>query len=175
MVADVLDMQKRKKHSEETKRKIATSHMGIPPWNKGMKTSAETKAKISKANKGNKRPDLISFNTRPDIIEKRRKFLKGKKRPDLSGSSNPNWKGGITPINLLIRSSLEYRLWRISVFERDGYVCIFGGKEHGNKLIADHIKPFCLFPELRFAIDNGRTLCRECHKLIGWKGGHIKK
>ena len=87
-----------------------------------------------------------------------------------------NWRGGVTPINKLIRRSNEYKLWREAVFKRDRYQCIWGGKEHGNKLQADHIKSFSQFPELRFAIDNGRTLCHECHKktdTYGWKSLHI--
>jgi len=85
------------------------------------------------------------------------------KNETTAGEKNVNWKGGITPINEKIRKTNEYRIWRIAVFERDNYTCQTCGQV-GGKLHADHIKPFSLFPELRFAIDNGRTLCIECHK-----------
>lgn len=68
-----------------------------------------------------------------------------------------------------IRKSKEYKLWRKAVFERDDYTCIWCG-QRGGYLNADHIKPFALFPELRFAIDNGRTLCVDCHKKTGTWG-----
>lgn len=95
----------------------------------------------------------------------------------LAGENHYNWKGGITPLQMKIRNSMEYKLWRNAVFERDNYTCIWCGSRSGNgkriALAADHIKPFCDYPELRFAIDNGRTLCNDCHKKTDtylWKG-----
>ena len=99
----------------------------------------------------------------------------------MKGKKNPAWKGGITPINIRIRKSFEYRLWRESVFKRDNYTCIFCGKKFikgvtGRVILhADHIKPFALFPELRFAIDNGRTLCVDCHRTTDTYGGRNHK
>lgn len=91
------------------------------------------------------------------------------------GKNHHSWKGGITSENEKIRKSFEYRLWRKAVFDRDNYMCIWCGAKSGNGkaiiLQADHIKPFSLFPELRFAIDNGRTLCISCHKKTGTWGG----
>src|SRR3990167_5928513 len=116
----------------------------------------------------------------PLIVFTKRKFCSIKctalsQRITKKGNLNANWQGGINPINDTVRKSIEYRLWRTAVFERDNYTCIWGGKEHGNKLNADHIKSFSLFPELRFAIDNGRTLCSSCHRKTDTYGFNIKK
>lgn len=100
---------------------------------------------------------------------------KGKKFPELSGENSHNWRGGITPINKLIRNSPEYILWRTAVFSRDNFTCVQCGKR-GVVLNADHIKPFVLYPELRLAIDNGRTLCVPCHKKTdNFAGRGIKR
>ena len=103
--------------------------------------------------------------------KKHREKQNNQKAISIKGEKNPNWKGGITPINLRIRNSKEYKLWRLAVLERDNFTCVWCGNKG---IIADHIKPFALFPELRFAIDNGRTLCRDCHKKADTYGSNKK-
>ena len=82
------------------------------------------------------------------------------------------WKGGVTKEHDLIRRGLEYKRWRTSVFERDNYTCVNCGVR-GGKLQADHIKPFSIYKELRFDINNGRTLCFKCHKETDTYGGKM--
>jgi len=129
--------------------------------------SPETRVKISEANKGNKpAPQTISASIK--ARQGKPSKLKGKPNLRMRGEKNHLWRGGITPINARIRTSLEYKIWRRAVFERDNFACVWCGdrQKEGHKVVihADHIKPFAYFPELRFAIDNGRTLCISCHK-----------
>ncbi len=57
------------------------------------------------------------------------------------------------------------RAWRKAVFERDGYKCYMCG---GTKpeIQAHHIIPYSHSRELRNDIENGVTLCLECHQLF---------
>ena len=134
----------RKPHTEATKQKIREKR-------KLQIITEETKEKIRKAQRGHKG------------------YCLGKKFPQRSGANSHFWKGGITDVNKKIRTSMEYRLWRTAVYTRDNYTCVWC-KQRGVKLNADHIKPFAQYPALRFAIDNGRTLCVPCHKATDTYG-----
>ena len=185
---------KGEKMSFEHRKKLIDSHKGQISPMKGKRHTEETRQKISLKTKGRK--------LTPQALKNHHGFKKGyipwnKGKPAWNrgkkgqsawnkglkgfraGKKHWNWKGGKTPINMTIRGSLEYKLWRTAVFERDNYTCIWCGVRNGNgkriELHADHIKPFAYFPELRFAIDNGRTLCRECHKKTDTYGGKSNK
>lgn len=116
---------------------------------RGCRHSEETKAKIRE-----KRALQV-------ITEETRKKMS--KAQLARREQNHLWKGGITAENKRLRNRLEYKLWRDTVYKRDDYTCQFCGVR-GVALHADHIKPFAYFPELRFEISNGRTLCVPCHK-----------
>lgn len=91
-----------------------------------------------------------------------------------NGEKSHLWKGGKTTRVMIIRTSYQYKFWRTAVFERDDYTCQHCG-QRGGKLNADHIKPFSQFPELVFDVNNGRTLCLDCHrKTPTWGRGFIK-
>lgn len=165
--------------SEETRRKISEATKGNKHHNFGKTASAETRAKLSVASKGRRH----SKETREKLsaLQKgRTSYWKGKKRSEefrrkLSesqrGEKGNNWQGGKNKIHKAIRGSVEYKIWREKIFERDNWTCC-GCEKRGGYIQADHIKPFSLFPDLRFELSNGRTLCIECHKktdTYGWK------
>jgi len=89
------------------------------------------------------------------------KWLSENKR----GENAPRWKGGITPKRVKAYFSIEYKLWRKSVFERDHYACLICGKV-GGRLNAHHIKSWKDFPKLRYETNNGMTMCNTCHNLV---------
>ena len=142
--------------TEEWKNNMSKAGKGKPGPMKGRKLPKEWCKNLSISHKGQK-----SWNKGKSAKEDNR---------IASGSRQGNWKGGVTPESTKIRNSIEFSLWRESVFARDNWTCQ-KSKIKGCKLHAHHIKNFSQHPELRFAIDNGITLSKDehykFHKIYG--------
>lgn len=78
------------------------------------------------------------------------------------GKNNYFWCGGINGQNDNFRHQRDYKNWRTLVYERDNYTCQCCDKA-GGRLNAHHVYPFANYEELRFCVDNGITLCEDCH------------
>ena len=155
------------------------------PWNKNKKG-------IQTAwNKGKKSPWVSRRNRENNPMnnpETRRRVglsHRGMKKPKVSesnrrriGEKAGNWRGGLTSLVLQIRHCPKYHQWRSGIFMRDNFTCQFC-KVKGGRLEVDHYpKTFShIFYKNKIqsreqAIDceefwdmnNGRTLCRKCHK-----------
>ncbi len=100
----------------------------------------------------------------------------GTKPPHLKGKDNPRWKGGISPLRVRLYQCFQHRQWRSDIFTRDNFTCQWCFKR-GVRLNAHHIKSFkqireenqittyeqALNCEEMWNINNGITLCEECH------------
>lgn len=142
---------------------------GLKPWTYGLTKEsderiAELGAKISKTQK-----EQFASGVRSNAME-----------------NNPNWKNGqgVTPLHQAIRQMSKYKTWRFNVFERDKFTCTWC-KDSSSDINADHIKAFSLILKENkissieeadncaqlWDINNGRTLCVECHKTTNTYGG----
>ena len=155
-----------RKHSEESKLKMSKSHKNMSdetrikiseykknkiPWMKGKKHSLETKKVISDLKTGIK------------LTEEHKKKI----GDSLRGSKSYMWKGGVSKDK---RIGIKYIQWRSDVFLRDNWTCQTCGIR-GVYLEAHHVKSWVKYPELRYSLDNGVSLCKECHKLTdNYKG-----
>ena len=133
---------------------------GYVSVHKGKKLSEEHKKNISESHKGKHYPKLS--------VAKKEQY----KDP----TNHPNWRGGITPLNKLLRNKSMIKIWREAVFLRDNFTCQnkdckFCDNKIGVMLNAHHIKSISLYPELRFDVGNGVTYCINFHLKSGMHRG----
>ena len=152
-------------HTEETKQKMRKGHLG-------KKVSLETREKMSLKAKGRYREKsnpMFGKNHTEEAKNKITEKLKEwhKKNPDIQkGQNNHRWKGGSSTFRMMIRRSKEYKNWLKAVFRRDHYICVKCGNRGSGNLNAHHILSWADYPEERFDIENGLTLCVNCHREI---------
>ena len=83
------------------------------------------------------------------------------------GKSSPHWILDRKELKTRPNGNQDHKEWRNKVFKRDNFICQDCGIRNGNGvevyLEAHHIKRWADYPESRFELSNGLTLCRECH------------
>jgi len=80
-----------------------------------------------------------------------------------TGENNHNWNQLLTEKDReTYRSIPEYTKWRNSIYERDDYTCQKCGIRGGD-INAHHKDGYHWCKERRTDIDNGITLCKDCH------------
>lgn len=139
----------KKRFSIETRKKMSLARLG----KKYYQMTAEVKEKIRKAKLGKKMSEDAKLKMSLSRIGRFKK------------EDNPNWKGGKTKENDLIRTSDSIKLWKKAVMERDNYTCQKTG-QLGGELVVHHIHNFADYPELRTSIDNGIVLSKKSHILF---------
>ncbi|MFA5460078.1 MAG: HNH endonuclease, partial [Candidatus Paceibacterota bacterium] len=155
-------------------REIALLKKYSPPSRKGMKATLKTKLKISKSRKGKKRPPL-SKEWKQKISETLKykykigeiKTVITKEQIEKSRTTHiKRYKNYIykTKEKKRLRKGVKWKRWREAVFKRDNYTCQ-SCKIKGGILEPHHIKSWAKYPKLRFKVNNGLTLCHNCHKL----------
>jgi len=59
-----------------------------------------------------------------------------------------------------------YKDWRLKVYKRDRFTCQMPRCKSKKRLQAHHIQKWSSAAILRYDINNGITLCRECHNKV---------
>lgn len=124
---------------------------GCTPWNKGkVGWTIGTNAGFQKGHE--------NFNTEEGILQ-----------AVLKRSGKNHWKW-IEDKSLLKldssngeRRSSAYSFWRREVYKRDNFKCKIDNQDCNGRIEAHHILGFTNYPELRYNINNGITLCHFHH------------
>jgi len=133
-------------------------------WNKGKKFSKETIERMKEAKSKNPTRYWLGKNRPPHSKETIKKMKLSAKR----GEESHRWIKDRTKLKKTgeankDRRSSAYITWRKNVLLRDNFKCKIANQDCNDKVIAHHILGYTEYPELRYKINNGITLCQAHH------------
>jgi len=132
---------------------------GMVSPRKGVKLSEETKLKISQNRKGK-----ASFAGKHHSEETKQKISEARKAQQMVGSKAPRWIADRSKLKITQkRNDRAYGYFVKAVLERDGFKCRISNKDCKGKTEVHHILPWIDYPELRYEVNNGITLCHGHH------------
>lgn len=114
----------------------------------------------SKSCSSKSHPDVNRANLEKIDRDKQRAVVSSRK-----GEKHQKWIKDRTVVmeKHRIRGTIEWKEWRVSVFQRDEYTCQECGIK-GGKIEPHHIIPLRISFDKIFDVMNGITLCRPCHQ-----------
>lgn len=160
----------------EVRLKISLAKRGKPTWNKGNHLTEawkqkialgnkgkirtlETRLKISNSTKGISKPEKLGVSWGKHTEEAKHKISLA-----FSGENHPLWIADRSKLaKKQERNDSAYREWRKNIRNSDNWKCRMLNKDCKGKLVAHHILPWSKFPELRYEVNNGITLCHFHH------------
>lgn len=159
-------------HTEEAKKKCSEAQK--KRWAEGkyknrVTISEETKKKIKNTLMTGKYLNCFSCNKKIYVTKSK---LKTNKRfycsrecsfKGNSGENNYNWKGGYPEYKH--QNNRFYKRWREKVFKRDDYTCQICSKR-GCHIHPHHKMSYTFYPNARYDVNNGVTLCVKCHRWV---------
>lgn len=124
---------KGKKHSLETIKQMSESKKGQIAWNKGIKCPWTTERNLRDNPKRKGENHWKWISDRTKIIPKQK------------------------------RNDYAYKEWRKNVWLRDNWRCKIANPDCKGRIEAHHILGWTEYPELRYQVNNGITLCHTHH------------
>jgi len=93
------------------------------------------------------------------------RWNKGKKVPEMGGQNHYAWIKDRTQLVKNESKHLDsvYREWMKTVKNRDEWKCKISNSDCDGRLEAHHILNWVDYPELRYQVNNGITLCHAHH------------
>ena len=141
---------------------------GLVPWNKGVVGSFSGEKNGMYKGGPPKCPDCGRENKDYHIGRCRSCYIKQNR-----GEKIWNYKGGTDSALRFARGCFEYRTWRKWVFQRDWFTCQLCGYT-GRNIQAHHIVSVKNDQNLMLDIDNGITLCKDCHNKTRYREYHYE-